>query len=131
MREHDYDPENPPEPDEWLALDEGERIALIVDFHEDLASPHPEVPDWQGHAIFHAIVENQVALGFQPVREALARLQSEGLDRHEAVHAVGAVLARQMHELLGDEDERRNAMDAYQRELDELTAETWRTAADE
>jgi hypothetical protein len=40
----------------------------------------------------HVVVENQVALGeATSVPEALDRLINEGLDRHDAVHAVGSV----------------------------------------
>jgi hypothetical protein len=45
------------------------------------------------HRVAHVVVENQVALGDPPaVREALARLMGEGLDRHNALHAVGSVV---------------------------------------
>jgi len=42
------------------------------------------------------MVENQVALGDQyPVESVLSRLMAEGLDRHEAVHAIGSALTGQ------------------------------------
>jgi hypothetical protein len=42
--------------------------------------------------VFHVIVENQAAQGLEtPVRRTLARLQAEGLSRHDAVHAVGSI----------------------------------------
>ena len=41
----------------------------------------------------HRIVENQVALGdVTVVPVTLARLMVEGLNRYEAVHAIGSVL---------------------------------------
>ena len=46
-------------------------------------------PNEQLHATFHVVVENQIALGDElPVRRAVDRLMAEGLDRHQAVHAV-------------------------------------------
>jgi hypothetical protein len=52
------------------------------------------MPNSSLHAAIHVVVENQVALGGEiPVQETLARLMGEGLSRHEAVHAVGSVLA--------------------------------------
>jgi hypothetical protein len=45
------------------------------------------------HGTMHAIVENQVALGDATVVPAtLTRLMREGLDRHDAIHAIGSVL---------------------------------------
>jgi hypothetical protein len=47
------------------------------------------------HGLAHVMVENQIALGDPPVpaiREALVRLMGEGLDRHDALHAVGSVV---------------------------------------
>ena len=52
------------------------------------------------HATIHVVVENQIALGEAVVIEALARLQAEGLTRHDAVHAVGMALAENIYELL-------------------------------
>ncbi len=41
----------------------------------------------------HVVVENQIAMGDEiPVRDTLVRLMSEGLDRHDAVHAIATVL---------------------------------------
>jgi hypothetical protein len=45
----------------------------------------------------HVIVENQVALGeAYPVQSVLLRLMEEGLDRHDAIHAIGSVLAERL-----------------------------------
>jgi len=51
------------------------------------------------HATIHVVVENQIALGEVVVIDALARLRAEGLTRHDAVHAVGMVLAGHIYEL--------------------------------
>lgn len=63
-----------------------------------------------------------------PVRRTLLRLMGEGLDRHEAIHAIGSVLAGHLNDLLRSRDtlaspEESNA--AYFDELERLTAEDW------
>jgi len=80
-----YDPDNAPDPAEWLALEELTRIQLVEEHHR-LA--RIKLPNLKAHAIFHAIVENQVAENLDPVVRAMTRLTSEGLNRHEAVHAI-------------------------------------------
>jgi len=45
------------------------------------------------HGVAHVIVENQIAAGDSTVEPVtLARLMREGLDRHDAIHAIGSVL---------------------------------------
>jgi hypothetical protein len=120
-----YDPANPPVPDAWLSLPELERIALIAAFHEK----HGEFGEsLRLHAAIHAAIENQIALG-QPeqTRRAIVRLIAEGLDRHEALHAAGSVLAEFMFPLLKAHNagpEFDNA--GYHLALDELSVESWR-----
>ena len=46
------------------------------------------------HAAVHAVVETQLASGAPPeTRRALERLLAGGLPRHEAVHAIGLIVA--------------------------------------
>ena len=120
-----YDPLRTPEPSSWLALDEAERIQLILQYHE---REQVAVPNLRAHAAFHAIVETQVAMGDElPVAATLARLQSEGLDRHEAVHAIGSVLAEQFHGVAwGAAPNDLNS--AYVAALERLNAKSWRHA---
>ncbi len=94
-----YDPDQPPDPAAWLALDEGERVLLVEQYHRDARVPLPKGAR-KPHAVFHTIVENQLALEDQVVvRETLRRLMDEGLARHEAVHAIGSVLAEHVQDL--------------------------------
>lgn len=89
-----YDPQIAPDPEAWLALDEGERIALIEYYHREAGV---DVPSLKGHAAIHAVVENQVAMGEElPVCERLRQLMAQGLDRHEALHAIMSVLAQHL-----------------------------------
>jgi len=124
-----YDPLEAPDPDEWLALDEQERIALAQEHHR---RARVRLPNAKVHAVVHAIVENQVALGDEfPVRRTLQRLMAEGLDRHEAIHAVGLVLTEFIYDVLkGPEDEdprpRPDSNQPYYAALEKISAEAWR-----
>ncbi len=50
-----------------------------------------DLPDLNIHATVHQIVENQLAENFPDVVEALDRLMHQGLNRHEAIHAIASV----------------------------------------
>jgi hypothetical protein len=118
-----YDPESRPVPAEWLALDESERIALVERHHQHIAD---DAPNARAHAVFHVIVENQLALEDQiEVRSALERLTGEGLSRHDAIHAVGSVLAGYLHDLAASKTARFDQA-TYDGKLRELTARKWR-----
>jgi len=93
-----YHPHHAPDPEAWLALDEGERTELVLQYHR---RARVRLPNARLHAAIHVVVENQVALGDEiPVRRTLERLRAEGLDRHDAVHAAGSVLAKRIYDLL-------------------------------
>lgn len=85
-----YDPDIAPNPIEWLALDEQERIQLVEGHHR---AARVKLPNIKAHACFHAIVENHIADGLEPVARAMARLTNEGLTRHDALHAIASVVA--------------------------------------
>ncbi|UWU91654.1 SEC-C metal-binding domain-containing protein [Bradyrhizobium sp. CB1015] len=128
----EYDPVVEPDPEQWLALDEQERIDLVMEYHR---RARIRVPRAKAHAIFHVIVESQIADAELPVRRIAQRLMSEGLDRHEAIHAIGSVLAAQMHDLVSEarsgshgveENSKRDPNEAYFAELEALTAQEWR-----
>lgn len=119
-----YDPDASRDAADWLQTDEGERIELVSSFHR---GQKIHLPNAQLHAVIHVIVENQLALGEEVVAETLARLQKEGLDRHDALHAIGSVLAEDLYELMQDGAEA--TTDAYRRYLErlkKLTAKNWR-----
>ncbi|MGO9444297.1 MAG: hypothetical protein ACLPXB_05895 [Thiobacillaceae bacterium] len=73
-----YDPDQPPNAEQWLALDEQLRIDL-VETHHRLAGVR--LPNLQVHAIFHVAVENQLAENLEPVVRAMACLATKGLTR--------------------------------------------------
>ena len=118
----EYDPEKTPIPKEWLATDEGERTNLIVDYHD---SADVELPNPQLHAISHTIVENQIAMGEKVPIRTLRCLMKEGLNRHEAIHAVGSVLAEQIYNTLTGTSSSVDINEQSLRRLESLTAKKW------
>ena len=123
-----YDPEQHRDPDEWLAFDEDVKLGMVEEYHRKRI----RLPNARMHALIHVIVENQVALGGEiPAKAALLRLMGEGLDRHEALHAVGSVLAAHIFHLLKDRPEGPDLHAVYYAKLDRLTAEAWRNSGDE
>ena len=118
-----YDPLEAPEPEEWLAIDEAERIHLAQDYHR---RARVRLPNEKLHAVFHVVVENQIALGDEmPVQSTVRRLMAEGLDRHEAIHAIASVLAEFMHDLVNNAGSSTVSNQAYFTALQRLTAESW------
>ena len=117
-----YDPMLEPDPEGWEALDEDERISVVMEHHQEAGI---ELPDEYTHALLHVVVENQIALGEEtPVEAVLRRLIDENLDRHDAVHAIVSILVNHMHELIHGEDAELDNADYYA-ELEKLTAEKW------
>ncbi len=118
-----YDPLNAPDPDAWQSMDEDERITLVMEHHRVAGV---ELPNEQVHAVVHVVVENQIALGDEvPTQAIVERLIREGLDRHDAIHAVGSVLVNFMHELLDDREATPSANETFYDELKKLTATEW------
>ena len=124
-----YDPAVAPDPGEWLELDEDERN-LRVEYYHRREGTDLEDRRLRVHAILHAAVETQIAQGDPPiVGPTLKRLMAEGLDRHDAIHAIGSVVAELINEAV-----RRSepfSIDEYWARLERLTAESWRALAEE
>lgn len=116
-----------PDPVEWLEWDESERAAAILEAHEfDLPEGHP-IPEgsWQLHAMFHCIIENQLAANDPPAaRETLARLRREGVPRHDAIHALASVVAEHMQNALSSQTE--VGVPALEKDYRALDASVWR-----
>ena len=118
-----YDPLEHPDPDQWLALDEDERIFLIVAFHE---RARVNLPNVQVHASFHAVIENQLVSEDPPQAiDTLERLLGEGLDRHEAIHAMGSVLSGVLYHAMKNPSQKVDSTQAYIEGLKALTVEKW------
>lgn len=117
-----YDPVRKPGSREWLALDEQERLALVVGYHRRTRA---KLPNLQLHAAIHVVVENQLAERIGVVQETLERLLAEGLDRHEAIHAIGSVVTEHLWKAMNETLRGRDLEEAYFRRLAALTASDW------
>jgi hypothetical protein len=109
-----------PDASVWLAADEADRLEAVRRQHKHAGerSGNPRL-----HAAVHVTIETQLAEGLAPVVRAMQRLADEGLDRHDALHAVGSVVAEQMVEAVHG-----RGFDAteYETRLDALSAASWR-----
>ncbi len=117
-----YDPMIALDPRQWNLLDEYERVALVVKYHQEAGI---ELPDENAHALLHVVIENQIAQGDElPVEAVLHRLTDDNLDRHDPVHAIASILTNHIFELMHGEDAALGN-DEYFAKLGELTAEKW------
>jgi hypothetical protein len=119
-----YDPLKKPDANRWLKLDESVRLRMVLTYHRKKKF---DLPNENMHAVIHVVVENQVALGDEtPVEATLKRMMDEGLDRHDAIHAVGSVLAAQIWDIMqGNVGDDGDPNLAYAEELSQLTAKQW------
>jgi len=113
-----YDASKAPDPEAWLELDEQDRIDQVIDYHKRAKKPVGE--NNKLHAAAHVIVENQAAMGDATVVPAT-------LDRHDAIHAIGSVLAGIFFDVAKNPGKQVDNNEQYRRELAELTAASWRT----
>jgi hypothetical protein len=122
-----YDPMIAPDPEAWLAADEDARINAIMQYHEE---SQDELPNIDLHASLHTIVENQLAMDEPPsVRQKLAELMAEGLDRHDGVHAIATVVADMLWE--AHHNNQPISDDEYATRLKLLNVQSWRDLAPE
>ena len=125
-----YHPRKAPDPSLWLSLDEQEHVRLVESFHR---GERERLPNIAAHSAFHAIVENQIAETLEAVIRAMARLQKQGLSRHDAVHAVGWVVAMQLYEGANasskNEDYGADIQATYVAAVERLDAKTWNEQA--
>jgi len=119
-----YDADRPPNGAAWLALRDAEKLRLVVSFH---AANRQASGRHKSHAAMHVALEDRVARGDGPVVRALARLQQQGKARHDALHAVGEVMARHLPRL----DATPDGADAgaWQRRLNEALEQMSATSA--
>ena len=123
-----YYPDKQIDPEEWMGLDESERISLVEQYH---TKKRIKMPNVKVHAAFHVIAENQIAMGdLIPAEKALTRLMRQGLSRHNAVHAIASVAAKHFFNVM----KQGSAVDphaGYNRHLEKLNAEDWLNSLDE
>jgi hypothetical protein len=100
------------------------RISLVRDYHRAAGI---RLPNATMHATLHAIVETQIALGDEtPAERTAERLMDDGLDRHDAIHAIGMVLAEHIYDVLKTEPLSQDPNAPYFAALERLTVEDWR-----
>ncbi len=118
-----YDAALGPDPGVWLNLDQGDMI-LAIEHHHVRERLRSRSSGLHSHAVVHMAVETQLAEDHpSESRQALERLRAQGLDRHEAVHALGAVFSAHLGQAV-----RTDHFDqqGYARDLAQLDAEAWR-----
>ena len=117
-----YDPEEAPDPQDWLSLDEQKQLQWVCDYH---VAAHADLPDLRAHAVVHTVVEARIAQNSEPTASTVDRLRREGLSRHEAIHAVGSVVTGRGRIFwpLPDAEEQQRQWNA---ELEALSADGWR-----
>jgi hypothetical protein len=122
-----YDPLHPIASDAWLGLDESERLESVIQYHR---KARVKLPNERIHAVLHVVVENQLAM-VDPVEAGLAleRLMNEGLDRHEAIHAIGTLVSENLFGALKGQGNSKDLNERYSEKLSKLTAEAWRNMA--
>ena len=59
------------------------------------------------------------------VKTTIERLLKEGLDRHDAIHAISWVLSKPMFEAMKNPSRQQNPTENYIRDLKHLTAQKW------
>jgi hypothetical protein len=124
-----YDPEVSPDPQRWLALGEDERLLMVEEYHRDEKIAMPRSAR-RVHATIHVAVENQLASVDEPVVRAFGRLIGEGLSRHDAVHAIGSLVAEQIYDVVKFKDTPEVTRARYYAALERLTAAQWRESGD-
>jgi hypothetical protein len=117
-----YNPDEAPDPREWLSLGEAERLDLVIAYHEREKIP---VASARLHAAIHTVVETQLAMPEQAVADTMARLRSEGLSRHDAIHAVGSVLVERLLSAMKQKATAASLAGGYLEDLKALSAEAW------
>ncbi len=76
--------------DLWARLDEVTEAELERDGTDPIM-----------HVVIHQVIENQISANNPPeTAQTLAGLIQKGLTRHEAVHKIGSVLARDIFEIM-------------------------------
>ncbi len=126
MSNSSYDPDFPLPSSEWLNMSESERLQRVTQYHTVNRIKAGSV---QAHAAFHVTVENQIAMGQDSTVKAMARLQKDGLPRHEALHAIASVIAKQVYGVLrsppGADDQSSDLQALLDSAIDALDAQAW------
>jgi len=96
----------------------------IVEEHAKAPHPNLDREALKAHLIIHEMVEGQLARKDPPeVAETLHRLLAGGLSRHEAIHAIGTVVAQEAYQMMKTGAEMNR--ERYLQGLQALTVESY------
>lgn len=85
-----YDPNEQPEPGQWLLLDPTERTRLVKNYLVSAKVKSRFKP--KVFALFIAAAENMLASGHGPSMRAVRRLTEEGCSRAQAIEVIAFTL---------------------------------------
>ncbi len=121
-----YDPMQAQDAAAWLDTPPEERVRLVTEYH---AAAGMSGTGLRVHCGLHVTVENQIAQRDPPeTAEKLRQLMAQGLDRHQAVHAIASVVLAHMRKMIGRTADRpgREALAAtYVSGLKRMNARKW------
>ena len=125
-----YDPNQSPDPQEWLHLEEQARISQAEKYHKKSGI---RLPNAKAHATFHVIVENQIAQNEAAIVRAMDRLKNQGINRHDSIHAIAWVLSQHLYELMtkDNEDTKEVVNVRYFAAVERLNAQDWQKLGEE
>ena len=119
----EYDALIEPESEKWLKLSEEHRIEMIESY---VRNNETTIEDEALllHSSIHMVVENQLAENIESTKEAYKRLLRQGLNRHETIHAIGAVVTEDIYNMLKNKEAFND--EKYKNRLRKLTAKRWK-----
>ncbi|MCU7937488.1 MAG: hypothetical protein KZQ99_21965 [Candidatus Thiodiazotropha sp. (ex Dulcina madagascariensis)] len=119
-----YDPLTQPNTEEWLGATENERVSAVREYHEK-SNEDLDEKALAIHSAIHVIVETQLAIGVELLPETMAKLIRQGLNRHEAIHAIGAIISGDILAIIrGEKTE--SSPKQYRKKFEKITAKRWR-----
>lgn len=113
-----------PDKEQWLEATESERVSAVREFHEK-SEVYLDEKAIEIHSAIHVVVENQLAMGVELLPETLAKLMRQGLDRHEAIHAIGAIISGDILAIIRGEVTEYSPK-RYRKKLEKITAKRWK-----
>ncbi|WP_163373043.1 hypothetical protein [Endozoicomonas acroporae] len=120
-----YNPDKPLNVSEWLVLDDEQRKILVSNFHLSTEEEFQDDGALTMLSYMHVVVENQIATNVDLVSETVTKLVRQGLSRHEALHAISAIIVEDIFDMLkGTKSE--FCPKKYRRKLEKITAKRWR-----
>src|SRR5262249_53461317 len=91
-----------------------------------------KMPNVKVHSDLHVVVENQIAMGKTfPAEKVFARLMTQGLSRHDAIHAIASVVTKHFYNIMKHGSAGPDPNADYVRRLENLNAEDWLNSLDE